>query len=357
MLLKELAIEDVQEYRNCMRMSRASFDVLLKKISPAIQRSDTTMRMALPARTKLEITLSYLATGNSYRNLQQQFRVSRPAISKFIPEVCDAIYDALEDFIQVPKSNKEWKAIESDFNHRWNFPGCYGAIDGKHILIRAPENCGSNFFNYKGQNSIILMAIVDANYNFIYIDVGYNGRVSDGGVFAQCSIFAALENNILPDGGFLVGDDAFPLKHYLLKPYSKNALTVDEKIFNYRLSRARRIVENGFGILVSRFRVFEKPIACGLSSVDKIVRTCCALHNWLRCTTVNEYLPKGSVDEEDIDQGRIILGSWRSEVAGLPSVSRIGSNHSSQFARNLRDKYKHYFMTTGAVSWQERMIF
>ncbi|XP_050302766.1 putative nuclease HARBI1 [Anthonomus grandis grandis] len=200
MLLKELAIEDVREYRNCMRMSPASFDVLLKKISPAIQRSDTTMRMALPARTKLEITLSYLATGNSYRNLQQQFRVSRPAISKFIPEVCDAIYDALEDFIQVPKSNKEWKAIESDFNHRWNFPGCYGAIDGKHILIRAPENCGSNFFNYKGQNSIILMAIVDGNYNFIYVDVGYNGRALDGGVFAQCSIFAALENNILPDG-------------------------------------------------------------------------------------------------------------------------------------------------------------
>lgn len=91
------------------------------------------------------------------------------------------------------------------------------------------------------------MAIADGNYNFTYIDVGCNGRSSDGGVFGQCSMFAAAENNILPDSGFFVGDDAFPLKHYLLKPYSKNSLTVQENIFNYRLSRAIRIVENCFG--------------------------------------------------------------------------------------------------------------
>jgi hypothetical protein len=100
-LLKELATEDIEEYKHCMRMSPACFENLLKKISSIIQRVDTTMRSAIPAKVKLEITLSYLATGNSFRNLQQQFRVSRPAISNFIPEVCDAIYDALKEFIQV----------------------------------------------------------------------------------------------------------------------------------------------------------------------------------------------------------------------------------------------------------------
>lgn len=105
MLLKELAVEDVAEYRNCMRMSPECFKILLNKILPTIQRSDTTMRMAIPAKVKLEITLSYLATGNSYRNLSQQFRVSRPAISIFIPEVCDAIYDALKEFMKVRNYN------------------------------------------------------------------------------------------------------------------------------------------------------------------------------------------------------------------------------------------------------------
>lgn len=103
------------------------------------------------------------------------------------------------------------------------------------------------------------------------------------------------------------------------------------------------------GILVSRFRVFQKPISCGLSSVDKIVRTCCALHNWLRSNS-NGYLPKGFVDEENLDRGRIVLSSWITEV-------HHKKKHSSQFARNLREKYKNYFMTTGAVSLEERMIF
>jgi hypothetical protein len=87
MLLKELATEDIEECKNCMRMSPACFETLLKKISSIIQQVDTTMRPAIPAK-------SYLATGNSFRNLQQQFRVSRPAISNFIP-------DALKEFIQV----------------------------------------------------------------------------------------------------------------------------------------------------------------------------------------------------------------------------------------------------------------
>lgn len=162
---------------------------------------------------------------------------------------------------------------------------------------------------------------------------------------------------MLPDGGFIVGDDAFPLKHYLLKPFSKTELTTGQKVFNYRLSRARRIVENAFGILASRFRIFEKPISCKVSTVDKIVRTCCALHNWLRAKSVNVYLPTGSVDEEDINQGKVVLGSWRSEISGLQKAVTVGSNHSSQFARKLRDRYVDYFMTTGAVSWQDRMIF
>jgi hypothetical protein len=65
------------------------------------------------------------------------------------------------------------------------------------------------------------MAIVDDNYCFRYIYVGYNGRFLDGGVFQNCEISKALENNLLPNGRFIVWDDAFPLKPYLLKPYSQ----------------------------------------------------------------------------------------------------------------------------------------
>lgn len=100
-LLRELAAEDAPEYRNWLRMSKEHFEILLAGIAHKITKNDTVMRSAIPARIKLEITLSYLATGNSYRTLQRLFRVSTPAISKFVPEVCDAIYESLRDYIKV----------------------------------------------------------------------------------------------------------------------------------------------------------------------------------------------------------------------------------------------------------------
>lgn len=252
----------------------------------------------------------------------------------------------------------EWRVIEQGFHHRWNFPDCYGAVDGKHVVIHAPANCGSEFFNYKGTNSIILFAVVDHNYCFSYINVGCTGRQSDGGVFQESSLFRALESGLLPHGGCLVGDDAFPLKPYLMKPFKGTLLSKEQKVFNYRLSRARRIVENAFGILVSRFRIFEKPIATLPETVDKITKACSALHNWLRTTSSSYYTPNGCFDEEDPDSGKIIPGSWRKTTNnGLPSIGSSGSNHSSRTAREKRDKFCQYFIGPGAVSWQDRMIF
>lgn len=132
---------------------------------------------------------------------------------------------------------------------------CIGAIDGKHIKIKAPAKSGSDYFNYKKDHSIILLALVDHDYCFTYVDVGAKGRSSDGGVFGNSSLFEALEKKLLniPKDAVILGDDAFPLKTYLLEPYSRRNLTKEEKVFNYRLSRARRISEYAFGILVSKF--------------------------------------------------------------------------------------------------------
>jgi hypothetical protein len=137
------------------------------------------------------------------------------------------------------------------------------------------------------------MAIVDHDYCFRYMNAGANGRNSDGGVFRQCPIYQELENNMLPDGGFLVGDDAFPLKPFLLKPHSHRSLSYAEKVFNYRLSRARGIVENAFGILVSRFRIFQKPMGRRFKSrirwIFSILPT--ALWPWGRLSLKPKWVP------------------------------------------------------------------
>ncbi|XP_036143257.1 protein ALP1-like [Monomorium pharaonis] len=141
------------------------------------------------------------------------------------------------------------------------------------ILFQCPNNAGSTYYNYKHAHSVVLMAICDAQYIFRFVDIGAYGRRSDGGIFSNSVIgknfnanrmnvpkpSAVAEERILPY--CLVGDEAFPLKSYLLRPYpGKNGLTPEQDIFNYRLSRARRLIENTFGILASQWRIYRKPI-------------------------------------------------------------------------------------------------
>lgn len=201
------------------------------------------------------------------------------------------------------------------------------------------------------------MALVDYDYCFTYIDVGANGSASDGSIFRNCSLFQALENNLLPENGVIVGDDAFPLKNYLMKPYSQRNLTYDEKVLNYRLSRCRRVVENAFGILVSRFRIFEKPIACNVTTVDRIVYAACTLHNWLRYNSTSTYLPNGAVDTEDTNTGEVIQGTWRSESTGLKGIGHFSTNYYSKQAKSIRDEFRRYFTNEGQGPWQNMKIY
>ncbi|VEN50590.1 unnamed protein product [Callosobruchus maculatus] len=165
-------------------------------------------------------------------------------------------------WLKLPTSAQEWKRVADEFNVKWDFPICLGALDGKHIDFEAPKSAGSFYYNYKGRNSIVLLGLTDANYKFLYVDVGVNGRVSDGGVFRESSLKKGIDRKILnfPEDSLLpnstikvpyviVCDDAFPLTNRLMKPYPQRGLSTEKRIFNYRLSRARRTVENAFGIL------------------------------------------------------------------------------------------------------------
>lgn len=200
--------------------------------------------------------------------------------------------------------------------------------------------------------------MADNNYCFTYVEVGHNGSGNEAGIFQNSSLWLPLENGMLPNGSFLVGDDAFPLKPYLMKPYAsyRLPLTVEELIFNYRLSRVRRIVENGFGILVSRFRVFQGKILCDVSTVPKIVRAACSIHNWLRKTSGATYFPPGSVDEESLETGNIVPGRWREDIGVLRNVERFGGRRTTKLAKKIRDGLKTYVNNEGAVPWQNNYV-
>lgn len=115
-------------------------------------------------------------------------------------------------------------------------------------------------------------------------------------------------------------------------------------------------MENAFGILASRFRVFQKPIAANVNNVDKVVLATCALHNWLRSENRNTYITSTDIDREDIETGNTYSGSRRTESSGLQGLCHQGSNHSSVSAIQKRKTLKNYFNNEGAVPWQSIMI-
>nr|CAH7761150.1 unnamed protein product [Callosobruchus chinensis] len=238
---------------------------------------------------------------------------------------------------------------------KWNFPHCIGAIDGKHVQIVCPANTGTEYFNYKKTFSIVLMAIVDANYCFQYVHIGCQGRMSDGGVYKNTPFNKALQENhleipppeALPGREKLtpyvfVADDAFALTINFMKPYAGQLSQSPERVFNYRLSRARRIVENAFGIMASVFRVFRKPMQLKVDNVEKITKACVYLHNYLRKSKTSRslYTPSGSFDHEDLENGIIV-------------PDRVPRRPPTE-AKLVREEFKEYFMTAqGKVEWQD----
>jgi hypothetical protein len=351
-------------------MEPCFFDEILEKVKPLISKQDTIMRSAISPHERLCITMRFLASGASYKDLMYSFRVSAASISKFIPEVCQAIYNVLhEEYLSPPSSREQWQQLASEFEHKWQFPHAVGAIDGKHINIKAPPNSGSEYFNYKKQFSIVLLAIADANAKFIAFDLGAAGSQSDGGVFKNGSLgnicnshnFPApchLGQRMLDVPFFLLGDEAFALDEHLMKPYPHRSAIGDEKVFNYRLSRARRIVENAFGILCTRFRVLLRTLELDVPSAMQVVRACLVLHNFLLTKKDKIYYPPGMIDSED-EHGNLVFGSWRAltNTQDIFDLRGGASRHpSTLYAREIRDNLKEYFYDEGAVEFQWKMV-
>ena len=163
-----------------------------------------------------------MATGDSLTTLAGRFRVGISTVHRCIKKTCKAIWDILSRSYMKPPTRQDWVQIEQSFYNQ-----CVGAVDGKHVVIQAPHNSGSQFFNYKGTFSLVLMAWVDADYRFVFVDIGDYGSQSDGAVFKNSHLGQQFINEELdipgpkalpnyPQGGVLphclVFDEAFPCR-------------------------------------------------------------------------------------------------------------------------------------------------
>ncbi|CAH1992783.1 unnamed protein product [Acanthoscelides obtectus] len=260
-----------------------------------LTKQNTKFRQSISPHERLTIFLRFLSTEADYQTLFFNFRIGHSTIHKIINHTANVIWETLGNIVMPQPTTQLLQYCANKFESTWNFPNCVGAIDGKYVTIQAPPRSGSLYFNYKKSFSVVLLAIVDAEYRFVAVDVGAYGKNSDGGIFNDSNMRRSLKNGtfgmpkdraITANGESLphviVGDEAFPCKTYLMRPYSGRGLSQDKRIFNYRLSRARRLSENAFGILCQKFRIFLNKLNIHPKNADKIILSSLCLHNFLR---------------------------------------------------------------------------
>ena len=262
-VLKTFTEEDWVEN---FRVSKQTFHYLCAQLSPLIKRRDTALRKAICVEHRLAITLWCLATCGEYRTIGHLFGVARCTVCVIIHDTCQAIITKLlKKYIQFPVGEQLAQVVDG-FKSKWGMIQCGGSIDGCHIPVKPPALNHTDYYNRKGWYSINLQGVVDHEYLFRDVYVGWPGGVHDARVFVNSTAFKlANEGNILNGECvrigdvdvpiFLVADSAYPLSTWLMKPFPHGStLTQGQKNFNYHLSCARIVVENAYGRLKARWR-------------------------------------------------------------------------------------------------------
>ncbi|XP_014667098.1 PREDICTED: uncharacterized protein LOC106808766 [Priapulus caudatus] len=197
------------------------------------------------------------------------------------------------------------------------------------------------------------MGLVDADYMFLWIDVGGHGHMSDAQIFNDSELNECLVDGTiclppadpLPNDDrdmpyFFLADDAFAMRTNMMKPYSMRKMTKEHRIYNYRISRRRRVVENAFGILAQRWQILLTTMQHEPDTIRLIVEACVCLHNLMRLHYPT--IQNAALDAEDVNH-QLIPGAWRTD-ANMHELNNIrGNNRDTSVAKKQREYLKLYF--------------
>lgn len=276
--------------------------------------------------------------------------------------------------MQLPKTEKEWEDIALAFEKKWHFTHCVGALIAKHIAIDKPHDEPEKYFNHKHFHSIVLVAVVSANYEFSYVNVGFNGAFQYIYVSTEFFENLTLDSLGLPkDCPLRGGDKSMPyvflgetdfLIENIMRPFPSGQVAADKKIFNYRFSRAKRVADNALGIFYERFGLFHKNISVKEENLNSVVLACCALHNYL-INRNKGYLDEDSLDAEDLVNVEFKPASWRrrkdnvmdwADTHPLLSLSQKAETVADSKGAMVRDTFTSYFNDVGKVPFQDQMV-
>ncbi|XP_046358481.1 protein ANTAGONIST OF LIKE HETEROCHROMATIN PROTEIN 1-like [Haliotis rufescens] len=275
-----------EDYRRHFRMSKAMFEELLKTLENQTDLQQSTSvggRPELSTEMRLYITLNYLGSRKSMRQLAKIYQVSESSVLTSVRKVVSAIYQVMQTFIKWPESSR-LSNIAENFSQQTGMPRVVGVIDVSHIHVRAPVAQKDYYTNLRGKLSIILQAVCDHKMKFLHCCTGWPGSVDDASVFHDSDLYMDVMTNqskFFPPGHYLVADSAYPLQDWLLTPFDESENLNESQVkFNQTHKDTGEVIQRAFAHLKARFPRLYYIDMVDMEDIVKVILVCCALHNY-----------------------------------------------------------------------------
>ncbi|XP_015904841.2 uncharacterized protein [Parasteatoda tepidariorum] len=272
-----------------LRMRKETFALLVSHINPYLQKSS---KFEVSVEKQIALALIFLSSGKSYRYLSRLFSVSKIDIQTIVTNVCSAIKHLMPKYLKIPSSTELKKNI-SDFQAIWGFPQCAGVLGSMHIplnISHLPHNA-VDYFNSNSDYSMLLQCIVDANYKFWDINVGWPGNVPESRILTNSTLWLrGQDRKLFPEDSqnprvidvplYILAGAAYPLSHWILKPFLNDPESDKEKAFNEKFTFAYNVCEIAMKRLKARWNCLVKRNIHNVETLPSAIAACCILHNF-----------------------------------------------------------------------------
>ncbi|XP_025031349.1 uncharacterized protein LOC103055168, partial [Python bivittatus] len=281
----ELTVWDDEQWIANFRMTRGTLFEIADRLRPQLQRQNTSLRQAVPVEERVGITVWWLATQASYREVAHRFGLGRTTVGSIVVEVCLAIEHVL---LKSEVCLGDHQKIMDGFQGM-GFPHCVGAVDGCYIAIGPPFTQREEDFR-KSCSSMLLQGAVDHTGRFINIEVGYSGNHPNTFAFENSALCSAMDAGQFVPGNptvtsrgitippVILGGNAYPPRRWLMKPFA-GAPGPREAAYNHVFNQCRKVVEGAFGRLRARWRCLSGRLPVAEENVVCVIASCAVLHN------------------------------------------------------------------------------
>ena len=315
------------------------------------EQLETAYRSAtIPIDVRLAITLRVLA-GAEVLDVAPAYCIVCGTVYNILHGTV-RVFDTVLQFPRLPRPREELEKVARGFKPSRSqlnpLDGCVGALDGICIKMRQPpRDCNpASFFCRKGYYAIPVQALCDSNYVFLYASGRCGGAIHDALANAVSGFMKEVEDGLLGEYFWVVGDEAYPVSESIIVPYPSSTLTEDQDNFNFYLSSLRIHIEQAFGILVARWRILRDRLDFGLEHCTAIMPVAMKLHNYCIAEDsargrrgwdiLNDALSPQERTEMEIDQGRYIEEMRAVNRAALERMS----DTNYPVARNTRSSVR-----------------